>query len=68
MIDFQSSSHAHPSGGKELPADTRLEEFIIKRVLGSGGFGITYPTDAESDPDGATSGSARVFRNGSWYY
>jgi len=30
------------SGGKELPAGTRLEEFVIERVLGSGGFGITY--------------------------
>jgi len=25
-----------------LPPGTRLEEFIIERVLGSGGFGITY--------------------------
>jgi formylglycine-generating enzyme required for sulfatase activity/serine/threonine protein kinase len=25
-----------------LPARTRLEEFVIERVLGSGGFGITY--------------------------
>jgi formylglycine-generating enzyme required for sulfatase activity len=25
-----------------LPAGTRLEEFMIERVLGSGGFGITY--------------------------
>ena len=30
------------SSGKELPAGTRLEEFVIERVLGSGGFGITY--------------------------
>ena len=29
-------------GGKELPQETRLEEFVIERVLGSGGFGITY--------------------------
>ena len=28
--------------GQALPAGTRLEEFIIERVLGSGGFGITY--------------------------
>jgi len=28
--------------GQELPAGTRLEEFVIERVLGSGGFGITY--------------------------
>jgi serine/threonine protein kinase len=25
-----------------LPAGTRLEEFVIERVLGSGGFGMTY--------------------------
>ena len=25
-----------------LPAGTRLEEFVIERVLGSGGFGVTY--------------------------
>ena len=30
------------TGGKELPAGTRIEEFIIEKVLGSGGFGITY--------------------------
>ena len=30
------------TGGKELPPGTRLEEFVIERVLGSGGFGITY--------------------------
>jgi serine/threonine protein kinase/N-acetylmuramoyl-L-alanine amidase len=30
------------SSGQALPAGTRLEEFIIERVLGSGGFGITY--------------------------
>jgi hypothetical protein len=28
--------------GQALPAGTRLEEFVIERVLGSGGFGITY--------------------------
>ena len=27
---------------QSLPAGTQLEEFIIERVLGSGGFGITY--------------------------
>jgi formylglycine-generating enzyme required for sulfatase activity/serine/threonine protein kinase len=29
-------------GGQALQAGTRLEEFIIEQVLGSGGFGITY--------------------------
>ena len=28
-----------------LPAGTRFEEFVIERVLGSGGFGITYLLD-----------------------
>ncbi len=28
--------------GQALPAGTRLEEFEVERVLGSGGFGITY--------------------------
>ena len=36
------SENLPPSGGKELPAGTRIEEFIIEKVLGSGGFGITY--------------------------
>ncbi len=27
---------------QSLPAGTQLEEFVIERVLGSGGFGITY--------------------------
>jgi formylglycine-generating enzyme required for sulfatase activity len=35
MSDIISNSQA-------LPAGTRLEQFIIERVLGSGGFGITY--------------------------
>ncbi len=30
------------SNTQALPAGTRLEEFVIERVLGSGGFGITY--------------------------
>jgi TPR repeat protein len=42
MNDNQSISQTGNAGGKELPAGTRLEEFIIERVLGSGGFGITY--------------------------
>jgi formylglycine-generating enzyme required for sulfatase activity/serine/threonine protein kinase len=28
--------------GQALPAGTRLEEFVIEKVLGAGGFGITY--------------------------
>ena len=28
--------------GQALPAGTRLEEFEVERVLGRGGFGITY--------------------------
>ena len=28
--------------GQALPAGTRLEEFEVERVLGTGGFGITY--------------------------
>jgi hypothetical protein len=31
-----------PVSTQALPAGTRLEEFVIERVLGSGGFGITY--------------------------
>ena len=31
-----------PISSQELPAGTRLEEFVIERVLGEGGFGITY--------------------------
>ena len=30
------------TSSQALPAGTRLEEFVIERVLGSGGFGITY--------------------------
>jgi formylglycine-generating enzyme required for sulfatase activity/serine/threonine protein kinase len=37
-----SDNRTHAGGGKELPAGTRIEEFVIERVLGSGGFGITY--------------------------
>ena len=32
----------NPPNTQSLPAATRLEEFVIERVLGSGGFGITY--------------------------
>jgi formylglycine-generating enzyme required for sulfatase activity len=31
-----------PISTQALPAGTRMEEFVIERVLGSGGFGITY--------------------------
>jgi serine/threonine protein kinase len=33
---------ASPISNQALPAGTRIEEFVIERVLGSGGFGITY--------------------------
>ena len=36
------SDNSLHSGGKELPKGTRVEEFVIEKVLGSGGFGITY--------------------------
>ncbi|MEI6607758.1 MAG: septum site-determining protein, partial [Verrucomicrobiota bacterium] len=36
------SENLPPTGGKELPPGTRIEEFVIEKVLGSGGFGITY--------------------------
>ena len=31
-----------PINAQALPAGTRLEEFVIERILGSGGFGVTY--------------------------
>jgi formylglycine-generating enzyme required for sulfatase activity len=31
-----------PISTQALPPGTRIEEFVIERVLGSGGFGITY--------------------------
>ena len=31
-----------PLSSQALPAGTRIEEFVIERGLGSGGFGITY--------------------------
>lgn len=37
-----SSSQPPPSHGQTLPTGTLLEEFVVERVLGSGGFGITY--------------------------
>ena len=40
MTDPTPDKQAWSSGGK--PPGTRIEEFVIERVLGSGGFGITY--------------------------
>jgi serine/threonine protein kinase len=34
--------NAQPTNTQALPPGTRIEEFVIERVLGSGGFGITY--------------------------
>ena len=31
-----------PISSQTLPTGTRLEQFFIERVLGSGGFGVTY--------------------------
>ena len=31
-----------PINAQALPAGTRLEEFVIESILGSGGFGVTY--------------------------
>lgn len=31
-----------PTNTQALPPGTRIEEFVIERILGSGGFGITY--------------------------
>ena len=31
-----------PANTQALPAGTRVEQFVIERVLGSGGFGVTY--------------------------
>ena len=31
-----------PINAQALPTGTRLEEFVIERILGSGGFGVTY--------------------------
>ena len=36
------SMNAQPTNTQALPPGTRIEEFIIERILGSGGFGITY--------------------------
>ena len=34
--------------GESLPAGTRLEEFVVERFLGEGGFGVTYLARDES--------------------
>ncbi len=34
--------HLSEPNSQALPAGTRIEEFVIERVLGAGGFGITY--------------------------
>jgi formylglycine-generating enzyme required for sulfatase activity len=38
----ESGTSSEPLSTQALPAGTRLEEFVIEKVLGSGGFGITY--------------------------
>ncbi|MCA9449900.1 MAG: serine/threonine protein kinase, partial [Candidatus Omnitrophica bacterium] len=42
MSENSSDNSNRSSGGRELPPGTCLQEFIIERVLGAGGFGITY--------------------------
>lgn len=38
----QSSSQSNATHGQALSIGTRLEEFVVEKILGSGGFGITY--------------------------
>jgi formylglycine-generating enzyme required for sulfatase activity len=38
----KSMEPSSPVSSQSLPPGTRIEEFVIERVLGSGGFGITY--------------------------
>jgi serine/threonine protein kinase len=40
MNSSQPTAESAPS--QALPPGTRLEEFVVERILGSGGFGITY--------------------------
>jgi serine/threonine protein kinase len=35
-------TESHTLSSQALPPGTRIQEFVIERVLGSGGFGITY--------------------------
>ena len=37
-----AAMESHALNTQSLPAGTRLEEFVVEHVLGSGGFGITY--------------------------
>jgi hypothetical protein len=42
MIDSPSNSNSAADNTQALSSGARLEEFVIERVLGAGGFGITY--------------------------
>jgi serine/threonine protein kinase len=42
VTDRHTANNSASTAGQTLPAGYRLEEFVIERVLGSGGFGITY--------------------------
>jgi formylglycine-generating enzyme required for sulfatase activity/predicted Ser/Thr protein kinase len=39
---MKHDTESPPLSSQALPPGTRVEEFVIERVLGSGGFGITY--------------------------
>ena len=38
----KSSAGEGENHGQGLPVGTRLEEYVVERVLGAGGFGMTY--------------------------
>jgi hypothetical protein len=42
VMERESGSGGQGDAGQALPAGTRVEEFEVVRVLGSGGFGVTY--------------------------
>lgn len=42
LLAMTMGPHDSEPSGQALTAGNRLEEFVIERVLGSGGFGITY--------------------------
>lgn len=42
LVAIAVPSQLPVSNGQALPVDAVLEEFVIEKVLGSGGFGITY--------------------------